>query len=66
MRLDSRPFCEVEGATCHVSNCRMEDELLKVPLSTLGPLTEYCVATLQRTPAGMDDATGRAVWDNRQ
>lgn len=49
---NARPFCEVEGAACHVSDCRMEDELLKVALSTLGPLTEYCVATLQRTPAG--------------
>lgn len=49
---NARPFSDIDGATCHVSDCTMDDELLKVPLTALGPLTEYCVATLQRTPGG--------------
>ena len=49
---NDRPFCDVAGASCHVSDCRTEDELLKVQLTSLGPLTEYWVATLQRNPCG--------------
>jgi stress response protein SCP2 len=49
---NNRPFGDVEGAMCHVSDGRMEEELLKTPLTTLGPLMEYSVATLQRTAAG--------------
>ena len=46
------PFCDVPGASCHLSEYMMEDELLSVELTALGPLKAYCVATLQRGPSG--------------
>ena len=49
---DGRPFCDVAGASCHVSDYRTEDKLLGVQLTALGLLTEYCVATLKRTRTG--------------
>lgn len=52
---NARPFCDVAGASCHISEFGLageEDELLKVQLTALGPLTEYCVGTLQRSPFG--------------
>jgi stress response protein SCP2 len=48
----SRRFFEVPGASCHLSESWMEDELLRVQLTSLGRLTEYCVATLQRSASG--------------
>ena len=41
-----------EAIACHVSDYRMGDELLRMQLTALGPLTEYGVATLQRSPGG--------------
>jgi tellurium resistance protein TerD len=51
---NARPFCHVAGASCHISEFNLgdEDELLKVQLTSLGPLTEYGVGTLQRSPSG--------------
>lgn len=49
---DGRPFCEVPGASCHLSDYMTEDELLSVELTGLGFVEEYCVATLQRTAGG--------------
>lgn len=47
-----RPFSEVAGASCHISDARTEDELLRIDLTPLGPLTEYCIALLERTASG--------------
>ena len=55
---DQRPFCDVAGASCHLSDCRTEEELLKVELTALGHLTEYCVVTLQRSLSGWSIRAG--------
>jgi stress response protein SCP2 len=47
-----RPFSEVAGASCHISDVRLEDELLRIQLTPLGPVTEYCIATVQRCAFG--------------
>jgi tellurium resistance protein TerZ len=47
-----RPFSEVAGASCHISDVRMEEELLRIQLTSLGPVTEYCIATVQRCAFG--------------
>jgi len=49
---NGRSFGDVPDASCHLSDYMMEDELLSVELTALGPLREYCVATLQRVPSG--------------
>ena len=45
-----RPFSDVAGASCHISDFRMEDELLRIPLTSL--VTEFCIATVQRCASG--------------
>ena len=49
---DGRPFCDIPGARCHISDYTTEEELLSVQLTTLGTLSEHSVATLQRTGSG--------------
>ena len=45
-------FSEVRGASCHVSDQVTEHEWIRLQLTDLGKHTTYCVATLQRGPAG--------------
>lgn len=45
-----RPFSEVAGASCHISDVGMEDELLRIRLASL--VTDCCVATVQRCASG--------------
>jgi stress response protein SCP2 len=47
-----RPFSEVAGASCHISDLMLEEALLRVHLDTLGAATECCIATLRRGAAG--------------
>jgi len=51
---NARPFCDVAGASCHISDFSLgeEDELLTVKLTSLGAVTEYYVGTLQRSRFG--------------
>ena len=49
---NGRPFCDVPGASCHLSDYMTEDELLSVELTGLGQIKEYCVATLERSALG--------------
>ena len=49
---NGRRLCEVPGASCHVSDYRTEDELLKVELTAIAPAAECLVAMLERQPAG--------------
>lgn len=56
--VDGRPFCDIAGASCHVSDHRTEDELIRVELTALGNETAHCVATLRRTPTGWQAQAG--------
>jgi tellurium resistance protein TerZ len=49
---DGRCLCDVPGASCHLSDYRTEDELLKVTLTTIAPAAECLVAMLERQGAG--------------
>jgi len=50
--VDGQAFCDIAGASCHVSDHGTDDELLRVELTALGRLTRCCIATLSRSPAG--------------
>lgn len=50
--VDGRPFSEVPGASCHVSDAATERELIRIELTHLDRHTAHCVATLQRGPGG--------------
>lgn len=56
--VDGRPFCDIAGASCHVSNHRTEETLISVDLTALGRETAHSVATLQRTPTGWQVHSG--------
>ena len=56
--VDGRPFCDIAGASCHISDHRTEDELIRVDLTALGHKTAHCVATLRRTPTGWQVYSG--------
>lgn len=45
-------LCDVAGASCHLSDHRMERELIQVDLTQCGHVTYHCPATLSRTSAG--------------
>lgn len=47
-----RPFSEVRGASCHISDHATDHEWIRLQLTDLGQHTALCVATLQRDPAG--------------
>ena len=47
-----RPFSEVAGASCHVSDLMLEEALLRIELDTFGAATECCIATLRRGDGG--------------
>ncbi len=47
-----RPFSEVAGARCHLSDRATEDELLRVDLTSRGSVKEYCLGSLQRGSQG--------------
>lgn len=49
---NGRRLCEVPGASCHLSDYRTEDELLKVKFTTLPYDVECLVAILERQSAG--------------
>ena len=45
-------FCNIPGASCHISDCATEEPLLRLGLGAFGAVTGHTIATLQRSPRG--------------
>ena len=45
-------FCDVPGASCHLSDCATEDRLFSLQLTGLGAVTGHVIARLQRSSGG--------------
>lgn len=49
-----RPFSEISGASCHVSDHATEYKWIDMKLTALGKQSAHCIATLRRGPAGWE------------
>ena len=59
----ARTFSDIRGASCHVSDCVTERELIRLELSALEGQTACCVAALHRSPDGWQISTDAQAVD---